>query len=56
MRNEVDRYKARLVVKECAQKKGFDYTETYAPVARLTTVRTLLSVSTRKICMLNKWM
>jgi hypothetical protein len=36
------------VVKGCAQKKGFDYTETYAPVARLTTVRTLLSVINKK--------
>jgi hypothetical protein len=54
---EMDRYKARLVVKGCAQNKGFDYTETYAPVARLTMVRTLLSViNKKKICMLNKWM
>jgi hypothetical protein len=45
---EVDRYKARLEVKGCAQKKGFDYTETYAPVARLTTVRTHLSVINKK--------
>lgn len=33
--NNVQRYKARLVIKGCAQRKGFDYTETYAPVAHI---------------------
>jgi len=40
----IERYKARLVVKGCAQRKRFDYNEAYVPVARLTTVRTLLAV------------
>ena len=40
----VSRYKARLVCKGCAQVKGYDYDETYAPVARLTTLRILLSI------------
>lgn len=38
------RYKARLVIKGCSQRRGLDYEETYAPVARLTTVRTLLAI------------
>jgi hypothetical protein len=37
-------YKARLAIKGCSQKRGIDYDEVYAPVARLTTIRTLLSV------------
>jgi hypothetical protein len=40
----VDRYKARLVVKGFVQEKGLDFHETYAPVARIMTVRVLLSV------------
>jgi len=40
----IQKYKARLVAKGCLQKKGFDYNETYAPVARLTTVQILLSI------------
>lgn len=41
-------YKARLVAKGCAQKFGFDYTETYAPVANMVTIRTLLSIVNQK--------
>lgn len=42
---DVEKYKARLVGRGCSQKAGFDYTETYAPVARLPTVRILLSIA-----------
>ncbi|KAF2894016.1 hypothetical protein ILUMI_12156, partial [Ignelater luminosus] len=44
----VERYKARLVIKNCAQRKDYDYEETYAPFARLTTLRTLISVIKEK--------
>jgi len=40
----VERYKARLVINGCAQKKGIDYQETYAPVDRLSSLRILLSL------------
>jgi hypothetical protein len=43
-KGEPQRYKARLVIKGYSQKRGIDYDEVYVPVARLTTIRTLLSV------------
>jgi hypothetical protein len=42
------RFKARLVIKCYEQVKGIDFTDTYAPVGRLSTLRTLLSLASHK--------
>jgi len=44
-KGEVDKYKARLVAKRYSQQYGIDYVEVFAHVARLDTVRIILSIA-----------
>jgi hypothetical protein len=45
----IDKYKARLVAKGFSQVEGIDYSETFAPVAKMNSIRLVLSlVASRK--------
>ena len=42
----IEKYKARFVVRGFSQKEGIDYEENFAPVARYTSIRSVLTLAT----------
>nr|GFB37185.1 zinc finger, CCHC-type [Tanacetum cinerariifolium] len=44
----INKFKARLIIQGFRKKEGIDYFDTYAPVARITTIRLLLALAAIK--------
>ena len=45
--NNEPRYKARFVARGCHQKLGRDYSETFAPTAKMTSIRMLMQIAAK---------
>jgi hypothetical protein len=43
----IEKYKSRFVTRGFSQKEGIDYEETFAPVARYTSIRTIIALSAK---------
>ncbi|GKC47588.1 zinc finger, CCHC-type containing protein, partial [Tanacetum coccineum] len=41
----IEKFKAMLVIQGFRQKSGIDYFDTYAPVARISTIRLLIAMA-----------
>jgi len=45
---QIDRFKARLVARGFEQRAGLDFFETYSPVARYDSIRTLIAIAAQR--------
>jgi hypothetical protein len=43
----IEKYKVRFVARGFSQKEGIDYEETFTPVARYTSIRTIIALATK---------
>jgi hypothetical protein len=43
----IEKYKARFVARGFSQKEGIDYEETFAPVSRYTSIRTIIALAAK---------
>ena len=43
----IEKHKARFVARGFSQKEGIDYEETFAPVARYTSIRTIIALAAK---------
>ena len=50
----IEKYKARFVVRGFSQKEQLDYEETFAPVARYTCIRSVLSLAAVMKCKIHQ--
>ena len=41
----IEKYKARFVARGFSQKEGIDYEETFVPVARYTSIKTIMALA-----------
>jgi hypothetical protein len=42
----IEKYKARFIARGVSKKKGIDYEETFSPIARYTSIRTIIALAT----------
>jgi hypothetical protein len=53
---QVKKFKARLVAKGYSQVEGVDFSEIFSPVAKLTSIRVLMSLAATFDLEIEKWM
>jgi hypothetical protein len=52
----VEKYKARFVARGFSQREGVDYKETFAPIAKYSSIRAIISIASRWVGAFIRWM